>query len=59
MAEDARIHMALLIVDAGIEPLSGARGGVDTATLADPHETAARHPGRPFHIGGYSSWVTG
>jgi hypothetical protein len=34
------IHVALLIVDAGIEPLSGAREGVDTATLADPHQVA-------------------
>jgi len=34
------IHVALLIVDAGIEPLSGAREGADTAALADPHEIA-------------------
>jgi NAD(P)-dependent dehydrogenase (short-subunit alcohol dehydrogenase family) len=34
------IHVALLIVDAGIEPLSGAaRAGV-RETLADPHEIA-------------------
>jgi NAD(P)-dependent dehydrogenase (short-subunit alcohol dehydrogenase family) len=34
------IHVALLIVDAGIEPLAGAREGADTAALADPHEIA-------------------
>jgi NAD(P)-dependent dehydrogenase (short-subunit alcohol dehydrogenase family) len=35
------IHVALLIVDAGIEPLAGApRGGVPLDTLADPHEIA-------------------
>jgi NAD(P)-dependent dehydrogenase (short-subunit alcohol dehydrogenase family) len=35
-----RIHVALLIVDAGIEPLTGGRPGADAATLADPHEIA-------------------
>jgi NAD(P)-dependent dehydrogenase (short-subunit alcohol dehydrogenase family) len=35
------IHVALLIVDAGIEPLSGAgRPGVAPETLADPREVA-------------------
>jgi NAD(P)-dependent dehydrogenase (short-subunit alcohol dehydrogenase family) len=34
------IHVALLIVDAGIQPLVGTREGVDPATLADPHEIA-------------------
>jgi NAD(P)-dependent dehydrogenase (short-subunit alcohol dehydrogenase family) len=34
------IHVALLIVDAGIEPLSGGREGADRAALADPHEIA-------------------
>jgi NAD(P)-dependent dehydrogenase (short-subunit alcohol dehydrogenase family) len=34
------IHVALLIVDAGIQPLTGRREGVDPATLADPHEIA-------------------
>jgi NAD(P)-dependent dehydrogenase (short-subunit alcohol dehydrogenase family) len=34
------IHVALLIVDAGIQPLVGKREGVDPATLADPHEIA-------------------
>src|SRR5690349_8626433 len=34
------IHVALLIVDAGIEPLTGGRPGADPATLADPHEIA-------------------
>jgi NADP-dependent 3-hydroxy acid dehydrogenase YdfG len=35
------IHVALLIVDAGIEPLSGARrAGVEAETLADPREIA-------------------
>jgi NAD(P)-dependent dehydrogenase (short-subunit alcohol dehydrogenase family) len=34
------IHVALLIVDAGIQPLTGTREGVDPATLADPHEIA-------------------
>jgi NAD(P)-dependent dehydrogenase (short-subunit alcohol dehydrogenase family) len=35
------IHVALLIVDAGIEPLSGAaRGGSVPETLADPREIA-------------------
>jgi NAD(P)-dependent dehydrogenase (short-subunit alcohol dehydrogenase family) len=36
------IHVALLIVDAGIEPLEGGgREGVDRAALADPREIAA------------------
>jgi NAD(P)-dependent dehydrogenase (short-subunit alcohol dehydrogenase family) len=35
------IHVALLIVDAGIEPLAGTRStGSATATLADPHRLA-------------------
>jgi 3-oxoacyl-[acyl-carrier protein] reductase len=34
------IHVALLIVDAGIQPLVGTREGVDPATLADAHEIA-------------------
>ena len=35
------IHVALLIVDAGIEPLTGAaRPGVDRDALADPREIA-------------------
>ena len=34
------IHVALLIVDAGIEPLVGTREGVDPASLADPHQIA-------------------
>jgi 3-oxoacyl-[acyl-carrier protein] reductase len=34
------IHVALLIVDAGIEPLSGARAGADPAALADPYDVA-------------------
>jgi NAD(P)-dependent dehydrogenase (short-subunit alcohol dehydrogenase family) len=34
------IHVVLLIVDAGIEPVSGARPGADPATLADPRELA-------------------
>jgi NAD(P)-dependent dehydrogenase (short-subunit alcohol dehydrogenase family) len=35
------IHVALLIVDAGIEPVSGAtRPGVSTDALADPHALA-------------------
>jgi NAD(P)-dependent dehydrogenase (short-subunit alcohol dehydrogenase family) len=35
------IHVALLIVDAGIEPLDGsARPGADPAALADPREIA-------------------
>jgi NAD(P)-dependent dehydrogenase (short-subunit alcohol dehydrogenase family) len=35
------IHVALLIVDAGIQPLSGAsRPGVEPQALADPHELA-------------------
>jgi NAD(P)-dependent dehydrogenase (short-subunit alcohol dehydrogenase family) len=41
------IHVALLIVDAGIEPLSGAREAADRAALADPYEIAqaVRHLG--------------
>jgi NAD(P)-dependent dehydrogenase (short-subunit alcohol dehydrogenase family) len=36
------IHVALLIVDAGIEPFEGGgRPGVDPAALADPREIAA------------------
>jgi NAD(P)-dependent dehydrogenase (short-subunit alcohol dehydrogenase family) len=34
------IHVALLIVDAGIEPLAGAGSGSAAETLADPHELA-------------------
>jgi NAD(P)-dependent dehydrogenase (short-subunit alcohol dehydrogenase family) len=34
------IHVALLIVDAGIQPLSGTRPGADPAALADAHEIA-------------------
>ncbi len=35
------IHVALLIVDAGIEPVAGGgRPGVDPAALADPYEIA-------------------
>jgi NAD(P)-dependent dehydrogenase (short-subunit alcohol dehydrogenase family) len=34
------IHVALLIVDAGIKPLVGTREGVDPATLADAHQIA-------------------
>jgi NAD(P)-dependent dehydrogenase (short-subunit alcohol dehydrogenase family) len=35
------VHVALLIVDAGIEPLTGAVGRVaSTDTLADPHQVA-------------------
>jgi 3-oxoacyl-[acyl-carrier protein] reductase len=34
------IQVVLLIVDAGIEPLSGPRAGADPAALADPHEIA-------------------
>src|SRR5215207_11051737 len=34
------IHVALLIVDAGIQPLKRKREGVDPATLADAHEVA-------------------
>ncbi len=35
------VHVALLIVDAGIEPFEGGgREGVDPATLADPREIA-------------------
>ena len=32
------IHVALLIVDAGIQPLTGVREGVDPAALADPYD---------------------
>ncbi len=35
------IHVALLIVDAGIEPLAGAEPGRAVAALADPRELAA------------------
>ncbi len=35
------IHVALLIVDAGIEPLAGAQPGQAVDALADPHELAA------------------
>ena len=34
------VHVALLIVDAGIEPRSGAREGADLAALADPQQVA-------------------
>jgi NAD(P)-dependent dehydrogenase (short-subunit alcohol dehydrogenase family) len=34
------IQVVLLIVDAGIQPLSGTREGADPAALADPHEIA-------------------
>jgi 3-oxoacyl-[acyl-carrier protein] reductase len=34
------IHVALLIVDAGIEPVAGTREGADPAALADPYEIA-------------------
>jgi 3-oxoacyl-[acyl-carrier protein] reductase len=34
------IQVTLLIVDAGIEPLTGTREGVDPAALADPYEIA-------------------
>jgi NAD(P)-dependent dehydrogenase (short-subunit alcohol dehydrogenase family) len=34
------IHVALLIVDAGIQPLTGTRPGADPATLADAHQIA-------------------
>jgi len=38
---EQRIHVALLIVDAGIEPFEGGgREGVDRAALADPREIA-------------------
>jgi 3-oxoacyl-[acyl-carrier protein] reductase len=41
------VHVALLIVDAGIQPLVGTREGVDPAALADPFEIAhaVRHLG--------------
>jgi 3-oxoacyl-[acyl-carrier protein] reductase len=35
------IHVALLIVDAGIQPLAGGQPGQDPAVLADPRELAA------------------
>ena len=35
------IHAALLIVDAGIEPLAGGQPGQDLEALADPRELAA------------------
>lgn len=35
------IHVALLIVDAGIEPLAGGQPGQAVAALADPRELAA------------------
>ncbi len=35
------IHVALLIVDAGIEPLAGAAPGVPADALADPRELAS------------------
>ena len=35
------IHVALLIVDAGIEPLAGAQPGGEVDALADPRELAA------------------
>ena len=38
---EAGIHVALLIVDAGIEPIAGAPGGTDVAALADPRELAS------------------
>ena len=34
------IQVTLLIVDAGIQPLSGTRQGADPAALADPHDIA-------------------
>jgi NAD(P)-dependent dehydrogenase (short-subunit alcohol dehydrogenase family) len=34
------IHVALLIIDAGIKPLVGTRPGADPATLADAHQIA-------------------
>jgi NAD(P)-dependent dehydrogenase (short-subunit alcohol dehydrogenase family) len=34
------IHVALLIIDAGIEPLSGLREGQDRASSADPRQIA-------------------
>ena len=35
------IHVALLVVDAGIEPLAGAPAGRSSDALADPRELAA------------------
>ncbi len=35
------IHVALLIVDAGIEPIAGARAGQSVGALADPRELAS------------------
>jgi NAD(P)-dependent dehydrogenase (short-subunit alcohol dehydrogenase family) len=37
---EAGIHVALLIVDAGIEPFAGAPAGTNAAALADPRELA-------------------
>jgi NAD(P)-dependent dehydrogenase (short-subunit alcohol dehydrogenase family) len=34
------IHVALLIVDAGIEPYAGPRPGQDSNALADPRDLA-------------------
>jgi NAD(P)-dependent dehydrogenase (short-subunit alcohol dehydrogenase family) len=38
---DEGIHVALLIVDAGIEPLAGPAAGARREALADPHQLAA------------------
>jgi NAD(P)-dependent dehydrogenase (short-subunit alcohol dehydrogenase family) len=38
---DRGVHVALLIVDAGIQPFSDGRTGDDVAALADPDELAA------------------
>ncbi len=38
---EAGIHVALLIVDAGIEPFAGGPAGTNAAALADPRELAA------------------
>lgn len=38
---DKGIHVALLIVDAGIEPLAGPTAGSRREALADPHQLAA------------------
>jgi NAD(P)-dependent dehydrogenase (short-subunit alcohol dehydrogenase family) len=35
------IHVALLIIDAGIEPVGGAQPGQDVGALADPRELAS------------------
>ena len=37
---DHGIHVALLIVDAGIEPLAGAQPGQPVDALADPRDLA-------------------